>query len=371
MTGLSVKNLVKVFPNGYYGLKDISVEVDSGELFVILGPSGSGKTTLLRVIAGLEKATSGDIYIDGKNMNMVAPKDREIAMVFQNYALYPHMTVFNNMAFGLKLRKYPKPEIEEQVLNAAQLLGIEDILDRKPKALSGGQRQRVALGRAIVRNPKVFLFDEPLSNLDVSLRNTTRIELKALHSRLQSTSVYVTHDQTEAMTLADRICVIKEGCVQQVAKPKEIYEKPANRFVAGFFGIPSMNFFDGRIEFEDNKLKFIMHDGNYIYLPLSLKDKLGQYNGKDVVLGIRPEHVSLMPVDGENNSIKAVVETIEYLGDRREVYFKSDSNQNFVANIGDSENIKGGDIKEVYFDINKAHFFEKSSAGKNIIFKTA
>ena len=244
MASLSLKGIGKRYPNGFEAVKDFNLEIEDQEFIIFVGPSGCGKSTTLRMIAGLEEITTGDLFIDGKRMNEVEPKDRDIAMVFQNYALYPHMTVFDNMAFGLKLRKVPKEEIEQKVLEAAKILDLEQLLDRRPKALSGGQRQRVAMGRAIVRNPKVFLMDEPLSNLDAKLRVQMRAEIASLHQRLGATIIYVTHDQTEAMTLGTRIVVLKDGVIQQVDTPKKLYNEPQNLFVAGFIGSPQMNFID-------------------------------------------------------------------------------------------------------------------------------
>ena len=244
MASLSLKGIGKRYPNGFEAVKDFNLEIEDQEFIIFVGPSGCGKSTTLRMIAGLEEITTGDLFIDGKRMNEVEPKDRDIAMVFQNYALYPHMTVFDNMAFGLKLRKVPKEEIEQKVLEAAKILDLEQLLDRRPKALSGGQRQRVAMGRAIVRNPKVFLMDEPLSNLDAKLRVQMRAEIASLHQRLGATIIYVTHDQTEAMTLGTRIVVLKDGVIQQVDTPKKLYNEPQNLFVAGFIGSPQMNFMD-------------------------------------------------------------------------------------------------------------------------------
>src|SRR3989339_1886763 len=247
MAEVTLKNVTKVYEGGQVAAKDININVHDKEFVVLVGPSGCGKSTTLRMIAGLEEITSGELFIDNKKVNDVSPKDRDIAMVFQNYALYPHMTVYENMAFGLKLRKFPKEEIKQRVNDAAKILGLEDYLTRKPKALSGGQRQRVAVGRAIVRKPKVFLFDEPLSNLDAKLRVQMRAELKKLHERLQSTIIYVTHDQTEAMTMGDRICIMKDGSIQQVDNPLSVYEKPDNRFVGGFIGSPPMNFMEAEV----------------------------------------------------------------------------------------------------------------------------
>ena len=343
-----------------------SLEIADKEFMVIVGPSGCGKTTTLRMIAGLEDISEGAITIGERLVNDVAPKDRDIAMVFQNYALYPHMTVFQNMAFGLKLRKYPKPGIKKRVEDTAEMLGIEQLLNRKPKALSGGQRQRVALGRAIVRNPAAFLFDEPLSNLDAKLRVCTRAELKGLHHRLQTTSIYVTHDQAEAMTLGDRICVMYNGLIQQVAAPMEVYDKPVNRFVAGFLGTPPMNFFEGRIKIENYKPVFLLSDGSEITLT-DLADQLLPYVNREMVLGIRPEHLALEQLSGQTeNALTCTVNVVEPLGDRKDVYLVSNCGQKLVANINPHVNIEINDKPLIYFDARKIHIFEPGITGKNV-----
>ena len=292
MASLSLTNVCKVYPNGFEAVKDFNLEVEDQEFIIFVGPSGCGKSTTLRMIAGLEEISSGELKIDGRVVNDVEPKDRDIAMVFQNYALYPHMTVFDNMAFGLKLRKVPKDEIKKKVEEAAKILDLEKLLDRKPKALSGGQRQRVAMGRAIVRNPKVFLMDEPLSNLDAKLRVQMRIEIAKLHQRLGTTIIYVTHDQTEAMTLGTRIVVMKDGVIQQVDTPQNLYEKPCNLFVAGFMGSPQMNFLDATVKVEGDIANLVIA-GHSIPLPPAKSKKLidGGYDGKVVTFGIRPEDV--------------------------------------------------------------------------------
>ncbi|NWF89458.1 MAG: sn-glycerol-3-phosphate ABC transporter ATP-binding protein UgpC, partial [Ignavibacteriaceae bacterium] len=291
MAEVTLKNVTKVYEGGQIAAKDININVNDKEFVVLVGPSGCGKSTTLRMIAGLEEITSGDLLIDNKKVNDVSPKDRDIAMVFQNYALYPHMTVYENMAFGLKLRKFPKDEIKQRVTEAAKILGLEEYLNRKPKALSGGQRQRVAVGRAIVRKPKVFLFDEPLSNLDAKLRVQMRTEISKLHHNLGATMIYVTHDQTEAMTMGDRIVVMKDGIVHQIDTPLNLYNNPINKFVAGFIGSPSMNFVEGRV-IQDNGLTFQSKEKSLI---LKLTDKyIGKLNnqiGKSVWLGIRPEDI--------------------------------------------------------------------------------
>ena len=294
MASLSLKNIYKKYDNGFCAVTDFNLEVADKEFVVFVGPSGCGKSTTLRMIAGLEDITEGEFYIGDRLVNDVEPKDRDIAMVFQSYALYPHMTVFDNMAFALKLRKVPKEEIKAKVEEAAKILGLEELLDRKPKALSGGQRQRVALGRAIVRSPKVFLMDEPLSNLDAKLRSNMRAEIIKIHNTLGATTIYVTHDQTEAMTMADRIVVMKKGVVQQVGSPKDIYDHPENLFVAGFIGAPTMNFMRGKVA-EGN---FVTKGGGEIEIPVGYYEKLKElgYEGKEVVLGIRPENISNDPL---------------------------------------------------------------------------
>lgn len=366
MAHVLLKDVKKVYDNGFTAVKDVNLNINDKEFMVIVGPSGCGKTTTLRMIAGLEEITDGTIAISDRIVNDVPPKDRNIAMVFQNYALYPHMTVFQNMAFGLKLRKYPKAEIKKRVAEAAEMLDISNQLDKKPKALSGGQRQRVALGRAIVRNPAAFLFDEPLSNLDAKLRVTTRAELKALHRRLNTTSIYVTHDQAEAMTLGDRICVMYNGVIQQVAPPMEVYDKPVNRFVAGFLGTPPMNFFTGKLQLKDKKAAFILSDGTAIMLKAAGKD-LSSYIGKDMVLGVRPEHLTVEPLQGQtDNGIKSTVNIVEPLGDRKDVYLTSSSGLKFIANLDPHISVNVDQKISMYVDIPKAHIFEPGETGKNV-----
>ena len=291
MAEVILKNVTKVYEGGQVAAKDINIEVKDKEFVVLVGPSGCGKSTTLRMIAGLEEITEGELFIDGKKVNDVSPKDRDIAMVFQNYALYPHMSVYENMAFGLKLRKFDKEEIKERVNEAAMILGLEDYLDRKPKALSGGQRQRVAVGRAIVRKPKVFLFDEPLSNLDAKLRVQMRTEISKLHQSLGATMIYVTHDQTEAMTMGDRIVIMKDGVVNQIDTPLKLYNKPANRFVAGFIGSPAMNFIKGKIE-NGSTVIFKSSGGDLkLDLPADISENLRKFVNKEVWMGIRPEDI--------------------------------------------------------------------------------
>jgi multiple sugar transport system ATP-binding protein len=366
MARVSLQNVTKVFDGKVTAVNDATLDVKDTEFMVIVGPSGCGKTTTLRMIAGLEEITNGKITIGDTVVNHIPPKDRDIAMVFQNYALYPHMTVFQNMAFALKLRKYSKAEIQKRVQETAHLLGIEELLLRKPKALSGGQRQRVAVGRAIVRNPKAFLFDEPLSNLDAKLRVTTRAELKSLHHRLQTTSIYVTHDQAEAMTLGDRICVMYDGIIQQVAPPLEVYDNPVNRFVAGFMGTPPMNFFAGRIEFKDSYLRFVTK-ADSIPLPARMGGLLESYNGAEMILGIRPEDLSTHMFEGQTESVlPSTVNVIEPLGDRLEVYLTTQDGQKYIASTDPHTEMHIEDKVKMYLDIENCHIFEPGETGKNI-----
>ncbi len=318
MAEVVLKGVSKVFPGGVQAVEATDLTVADQEFMVLVGPSGCGKSTVLRMIAGLEEVTTGEVFIGGRKVNGVAPKDRDVAMVFQNYALYPHMNVYDNMAFGLKVRKMPKAQIKERVHDAAEILGLEELLTRKPKALSGGQRQRVALGRAIVRKPQVFLFDEPLSNLDAALRALMRIEISKLHQRLKATMIYVTHDQVEAMTLGDRIAVIRKGRIQQVDRPMTLYDEPRNRFVAGFLGSPSMNFVEGRIEPADGGT-FVAGD---LRLPLGKKfPSLAAGGARDVVLGVRPEDVYPDAGGGTGRpTIKARVEVVEPMGNEKLIH---------------------------------------------------
>ncbi|MDP4083959.1 MAG: sn-glycerol-3-phosphate ABC transporter ATP-binding protein UgpC [Bacillota bacterium] len=357
MAELKLDHIYKVYDNKVTAVEDFNLHIEDKEFIVFVGPSGCGKSTTLRMIAGLEEISKGDFYIDGKRVNDVAPKDRDIAMVFQNYALYPHMSVYDNMAFGLKLRKFPKDEIERRVKEAAKILGLEAYLTRKPKALSGGQRQRVALGRAIVRDAKVFLMDEPLSNLDAKLRVAMRAEIAKLHRRLQTTTVYVTHDQTEAMTMATRLVVMKDGIIQQVGTPKEVYEKPENVFVGGFIGSPAMNFFNGKLEdgtFVIENLKLTVPEGKMKFL------REQGYVGKTIVLGVRPEDIHDEPVFIEASSgskITANIDVSELLGAETMIY-SNIGGQDFVARLDSRTDIHPGDSLELAFDMNKAHFFD-------------
>jgi len=327
---------------------------------VLVGPSGCGKSTVLRMIAGLEEISSGTISIDGTVVNEVPPKDRDIAMVFQNYALYPHMTVYENLAFGLKLRKHPKEEIDRRVQDAARILGIDAYLDRKPKALSGGQRQRVALGRAIVRHPKVFLFDEPLSNLDANLRVQMRTEISRLHHRLQTTMIYVTHDQIEAMSMGDRIVVLKDGIVQQVESPLNIYHHPVNRFVAGFIGSPTMNFMSGGIR-KDGAVSFKQDETDVVF-PLA-GEAARRLNAGPVTLGIRPEHIHVQPPHGVNTvaPLKVLIEVVEPVGNEIFVYFSTGAATHYVARLATDHAPEVGKTCELLIDTAKIHLFDKTS----------
>ncbi len=399
MASLNLKNIYKVYPSGVTAVTDFNLDIEDKEFIVFVGPSGCGKSTTLRMIAGLEEITSGELYIEGQLVNNRAPKDRDIAMVFQNYALYPHMTVYDNMAFGLKLRriddvkrdslgnpvlddngeeipikrKYTKEEISEKVHAAAKILAIEEYLERKPKALSGGQRQRVALGRTIVRKPKVFLLDEPLSNLDAKLRATMRSEIIKLHDKLGATFIYVTHDQVEAMTMGTRIVVMKDGYVQQIGAPQHLYDDPANVFVAGFIGTPQMNFFDGFVT-PDGKVTFA--NDQHIQIPEEIfakfdLEKIG--NGLDVVLGIRPGDIKLADTYTEGQSVKCKVEVIEALGNETIIY--ADCNPSPDATLETSptaitasmklkQNPTRGDDVYFDFDLEKVQLFDKNAPGQ-------
>ncbi|TVQ22982.1 MAG: sn-glycerol-3-phosphate ABC transporter ATP-binding protein UgpC [Spirochaetaceae bacterium] len=324
MATVELKSISKVYEGNVQAVKNANITVQDEEFVVLVGPSGCGKTTTLRMIAGLEDITGGELYIDGKLVNDVPPKDRDIAMVFQNYALYPHMTVYDNMAFGLKIRKFQKEEIKNRVDEAARILDIEELLDRKPKALSGGQRQRVAVGRAIVRKPKVFLFDEPLSNLDAKLRVQMRAEISGLHNRLQATMVYVTHDQVEAMTMGDKIVVMRDGVIQQIGDPLSLYNNPVNRFVAGFIGSPPMNFMTVKVTDEGGKI--MIEEGNFkLHVDSMVADSIKPYIGKEVVFGCRPEDLTYDTKAAEGTFIKTNVQVIEPLGAEIHVYVDTGS----------------------------------------------
>jgi len=363
MAEVVLEHVYKIYDGKVTAVNDANLVIHDKEFVVLVGPSGCGKSTALRMIAGLEEITKGTISIDGKVVNDVPPKDRDIAMVFQNYALYPHMSVYENLAFGLKLRKYPKSEIDTRVRNAAKILGIEQFLDRKPKALSGGQRQRVALGRAIVRQPKVFLFDEPLSNLDANLRVQMRTEIARLHHQLQTTMIYVTHDQIEAMSMGDRIVVMKDGIIQQVDTPLNIYHNPANKFVAGFIGSPTMNFMPGTIE-QNGTLRFVQERSN-LALPLTADaaKRLQAHVRSRITLGIRPEHIYARKPAGIETvaPIKAHVEVVEPVGNEVFVYFSMGTDAQYVARLATDTPPEVGKPFEFYFDTSKLHFFDQET----------
>jgi multiple sugar transport system ATP-binding protein len=362
MAQVSLKNVSKVFPGGIKAVNRINLGIENKEFMIFLGPSGCGKSTTLRMIAGLEDITAGEIYIGNKMVNDVPAKDRDIAMVFQNYALYPHMTVFENMAFGLKLRRYPKHEIVQRVNEAAEILGIKHLLNRRPRELSGGERQRVAVGRAIVRKPLVFLFDEPLSNLDAKLRVQMRTEIHKLHIRLQTTIIYVTHDQVEAMTMGDRIAIIKDGLLQQVADPITVYDHPANKFVAGFVGSPPMNFMEGRIIKKDGRIYF---DEGKIQVKLveDMYSKIAPYIAKELILGIRSEDiydklfVSEAPPE---NIVKVNCEVAEPMGSEVYLYLNT-GRHTFIARVGAHDRPQVNQDMDVVFDMSKVHFFDKGN----------
>ena len=364
MASISLKNINKTYPNGFVAVKDFSLEIADKEFIIFVGPSGCGKSTTLRMIAGLEEITAGELWIGDKLVNDVEPKDRDIAMVFQNYALYPHMSVYDNMAFGLKLRKTPKDQIEKLVSEAAKILGIENLLDRKPKALSGGQRQRVAMGRAIVRNPKVFLMDEPLSNLDAKLRVQMRIEISKLHQKLQTTIIYVTHDQTEAMTLGTRIVVMKDGVIQQVDTPQNLYNMPNNIFVATFIGSPQMNMVESTVVKKGADV-YLQFGTNSIKLPEAKAKKLmdGHYEGKTVMLGIRPEDVKdeeMFLSSSPDSVVEATVRVYELLGAEVYLYFSVDD-FDITARVNPRTTARPGDTIKVAFDLSKLHVFDKET----------
>jgi multiple sugar transport system ATP-binding protein len=383
MGAIDIKSAGKIYPNGTRALEDVSITINDGEFVVLVGPSGCGKTTLLRMVAGLEDITEGEISIGDKTVNDVAPKDRDIAMVFQNYALYPHMSVFDNMAFSLKLRKLPKDEIDKKVKDAAKTLEISELLDRKPKALSGGQRQRVAMGRAIVRNPQAFLMDEPLSNLDAKLRVQMRAELGQLHTQLQTTTLYVTHDQVEAMTMGDRVAVIRKGELQQIDTPREIYLNPRNIFVAGFIGSPSMNFVYANIGVKNSSIQLSFGNDQIDYNGEKL-DELKPFENKEIVMGIRPEAFEDGNYANESEfseSIKVSVSLLEQLGSDSYIHFYKDikpvqteaieeiladdgedisilgDNTKFIARINPNSTVVEGEEIELKIDPSKLHFF--------------
>jgi multiple sugar transport system ATP-binding protein len=371
MAKVILENVHKTYPGDkgreIIAVEDANLTIEDKEFMVFVGPSGCGKSTTLRMIAGLEDITRGTIYIDGKRVNDVPPKDRDIAMVFQNYALYPHMSVYKNMAFGLQLRNYPKAEIESRVREAAEILGLtREMLDRRPKALSGGQRQRVALGRALVRKPKVFLFDEPLSNLDAKMRVQMRTEISKLHRRLATTMIYVTHDQVEAMTMGDRICMMKDGRIQQVAEPLEIYNQPANMFVAAFIGSPPMNFFEGTLVAKDGRLLFAEKAATNDTTPLTLQvdechaPKLKAWLNRPIYLGIRPEDINGRNGMGSappGHRVCATVDLVESMGPETLLYLKTGTH-GFIVRSGGQVSEKAGEKIELVAHMERAHFFE-------------
>ncbi len=379
MAEIALKDVQKTYPNGYKAVQSVNLDIPDGSFFVLVGPSGCGKSTTLRMVAGLEDVTAGSISIGGRVVNNVHPKDRDIAMVFQNYALYPHMSVYKNMAFALKLRKVPRDEIDRRVKIAAETLGITELLERKPAVLSGGQRQRVAVGRAIVREPKAFLFDEPLSNLDAKLRVTTRAELKSLHQRLKTTTIYVTHDQEEAMTLGDRIVVMSKGLVQQVGQPLEVYRAPVNRFVAAFIGTPPMNFMEGSLASEGGRLVFNegtatvggRAGGAGCRLPLaeSLASRLaGKFTpNAPIVLGLRPQvFAPASPGLTDRPTIPVTINVIEPLGDQMDITCSTTNNPSLVARLPASTDFTPGQTAMLAVDTAKLHVFEPGEFGRNL-----
>lgn len=362
MATVVLKNVSKNYPNNVAAVKNVDLEVEDREFIVLVGPSGCGKSTTLRMIAGLEEVSEGEIYINGQLVNDLPARNRDIAMVFQNYALYPHMTAYENLAFGLKLRHYPKKEIERRVQEAAEILGIRGLLNRRPKELSGGERQRVAVGRAIVRKPKVFLFDEPLSNLDARLRVQMRTELLKLHNRLQATMIYVTHDQVEAVTLGQRIVVMKGGIIHQIGHPISVYENPRNKFVAGFIGSPPMNFLQGKIVNQNGDYYFMDRGIKLRILPQSY-DRISAYKDQNVIFGIRPEDVydRLFAQDARPEyTITGTVEVVEPMGS--EIYlFLTAGRNSFVARVSNQDTAKVNQDLQVVFDMSKAHFFDPAT----------
>jgi multiple sugar transport system ATP-binding protein len=362
MSEVTLKGIKKIYPGNVMAVKEFNMDIADKEFVVLVGPSGCGKTTTLRMIAGLEEITEGELYIGDKLVNDVPPKDRDIAMVFQNYALYPHMTVYENMAFGLKLKKVPKSEIDQRVKNAAKILEIEHLLDRRPKALSGGQRQRVALGRAIVREPKVFLMDEPLSNLDAKLRVQMRTEISKLHKRLETTFIYVTHDQTEAMTMGTRIVIMKDGEIQQIDSPQSAYDKPNNLFVACFIGSPQMNILTAEVLENNGKVEIRLADGSFIAAadPMQAILKDGGYVGKKVHLGIRPENLhdsEVDPLTSNYSIIKGKVEVAELMGSETFLYLTI-GGQQITARVDSHSRMRTGDQVELQFHSEKIHLFD-------------
>ncbi len=371
MAGLSLKHIYKKYPGGVTAVSDFCLEIKDKEFLILVGPSGCGKSTTLRMIAGLEEITEGELYIGDLCVNDIAPKDRDIAMVFQNYALYPHMTVFDNMAFGLKLRKTPKEEIKRRVEEAAKILDISHLLERRPKALSGGQKQRVALGRAIVRKPKVFLLDEPLSNLDAKLRASMRTELTKLHKKVETTFIYVTHDQTEAMTMATRIVVMKDGLIQQVDTPQNLYDYPTNLFVAGFIGTPQMNFITSKLVKKGEDV-YVEFGSNSVKLPADKANNpaLKEYIGQEVIVGIRPESIHDEPMyiaNMSDSTIDVDVDVTELMGAEIYLYLAFDgmedatNNKNIIARVSSRSQARSGDKIKVALDASRIHIFDKDT----------
>lgn len=367
MSKVRYENMTKAWGD-VIGVNNLNLDIPDKEFLVLVGPSGCGKSTALRCLAGLEEITDGNIYIGDRVVNDVPPKDRDIAMVFQSYALYPHMTVYDNMAFGLKLRKTPKDEINRRVQEAAQILGITQLLDRKPKQMSGGQRQRVALGRAIVRDPAVFLFDEPLSNLDAKLRVQTRAEISKLHQRLGTTFIYVTHDQVEALTMADRIAVLRDGVLQQVDTPQNLYDHPGNVFVAGFIGSPAMNFFSGSATGDMNEM-YVDSGSIRVRLSQAVISQLGQENvGREIIFGVRPEdihHPQYKPPGVSEQLVEATVDVTELMGNEIFVYLTTGDDQTFIARVDPRADMRPGDKIQMAFNAEKIHIFDRSTE-KNI-----
>ncbi len=363
MAQLKLENVCKAYTGKILTVKDVNLQVNDGELMVFVGPSGCGKSTTLRMIAGLEDITSGKLYIGDRVVNHVTPKDRNIAMVFQNYALYPHMTVYDNIAFGLRSQRMPKDEIDKRVMEAAEMLVLTDKLKKKPKNLSGGERQRVAVGRAVVRKPEVFLFDEPLSNLDATLREKMRVQLRQLQLKLKTTVVYVTHDQVEAMTMGDRICVMNKGVIQQVDTPHNLYNKPKNTFVAKFIGSPQANVVDAQL-IQENDTVFVKIENSRFALPKEKADKVKSYMGKPVLCCLRPEMIDLVIDSQTNNTIQLEVNVIEDLGHERLIYFPM-SGKECVARIGAKGSVEVGKKYTFHFDMDRCHIFNKES-GENI-----
>lgn len=365
MAEIHFNNISKIYPNNHKAVDNFNLHIKDKEFIVLVGPSGCGKSTTLRMIAGLEEISKGELSIDEKIVNKLPPKDRDIAIVFQNYALYPHMTAYDNLAFGLKIKGFKKKEIHKRVTDAAKILEIEDLLNRKPKAMSGGQRQRVAIGRAIVRKPKVFLFDEPLSNLDAKLRVQMRFEIAGLHQRLQTTVVYVTHDQVEAMTLGDRIVIMDKGEIKQVDSPKNLYHKPDNLFVAGFIGTPPMNLIKGKIEKSDNNICFIDKE-NLLKAVFPVDHALFQYINKKVIMGIRPENILLYTANNKDQFTELSTEIlfIEQLGHEMFAFIKYGNDQ-IVSRLKSTESLKKGDLINLYLNLSKMFFFDHES--QNVI----